>query len=78
MDATDNSLPQFKKTPHLFSLASVDMTLLTTLILVSPYSLAILNGISRSMVSPDYEIERNPPCFRSARSLDWISEAILA
>lgn len=53
VDATESSLPQFIKTPQSFSLARVLLTLLTTLILCRPWSLAILNGINRSIVSPD-------------------------
>lgn len=77
VEATDNSLPQLRKTPQLFSLASVDMTLLTTLSLVNPASFAILNGINRSIVSPDYETEIKPPFF-IFRSFSVISDAILA
>lgn len=77
VEATDNSLPQLRKTPQLFSLASVDMTLLTTLSLVNPASFAILNGINRSIVSPDYETEIKPPFF-IFKSFSVISDAILA
>jgi len=55
----------------------VDITLLTTFNLVKPAALAILKGISKSIVSPDYETDRKPP-FLISRSLSIISEAILA
>jgi len=74
--ATENSLPQFRKTPQVFSLARVELTLLTTLILYNPFSSASLNGISKSIVSPLYEILKNPPfCF--GKSLFLISLAII-
>ena len=78
--ATESSLPQFKNTPQSFSLARVLITLFTTLTLYRPSSLASLNGISRSIVSPDYEIDRNPDVegFKGARSSLVISDAILA
>jgi len=53
VDATENSLPQFRKAPHSFSRASVELILFTTLILYCPIFLANLNGMSKSMVSPD-------------------------
>lgn len=53
VEATESSLPQFKKTPQFSSRAKVDITLLTTFNLVRPYSFASLKGINRSMVSPD-------------------------
>ena len=72
VDATDNSLPQLRNTPQLSSLDNVDITLLTTLILVSPHSFASLKGINKSIVSPDYDTERKPPpppkCFILVRS----------
>jgi hypothetical protein len=52
VEATDNSLPQFKNTPQFSSLARVDMTLLTIFSLVKPASFAFLKGIKRSIVSP--------------------------
>ena len=77
VEATDNSLPQFKYTPQFSSLARVELTLFTTLSLVKPANFAYLNGIKRSIVSPDYETDKNPP-FLIRRSLSSISEAILA
>jgi hypothetical protein len=47
------SLPAFKNIPHFASLAKVDSTLLTILNLVSPNSPASVNGLSKSVVSPD-------------------------
>lgn len=78
VDATDSSLPQFKKTPQVSSLASVLMTLLTTLMRLSPQSLAFLKGIRRSMVSPDWETLKKPPLAMPFSSLSVISEAIRA
>ncbi len=77
VEATDNSLPQFKKTPQFSSLARVDMTLFTTLSLVRPACLAILKGMRRSIVSPDYETAMKPP-FLTFKSFNPISEAVLA
>ena len=70
VEATESSRPQFKNTPHCSSRARVDITLLTTFILVRPCFFAMRKGIRRSMVSPDWEIERNPPYLISSRSVD--------
>jgi hypothetical protein len=78
VDATDSSLPQFKNTPHFSSLARVDITLLTTLSLVNPSTFANLNGISRSIVSPLYDTDRNPPFLIPYKSYLVISDAIFA
>lgn len=77
VEATESSRPQFKKTPQFSSLARVDITLLTTLILVKSKSLALLKGMSKSMVSPDWETDRKPP-FLMFKSISVISDAILA
>ena len=50
--ATENSLPQFKNMPQSFSLARVELTLFTILILYNPAFYASLNGINKSIVSP--------------------------
>jgi hypothetical protein len=63
------SFPAFKKIPHLASLARVDSTLLTILNLVNPSSPASLNGLSKSVVSPDYDTQRRPPLFKGKSSL---------
>ena len=56
-----NSLPALRKIPHLAPRARVDSTLFTILNLTNPFSPAYAKGLSRSVVSPDYETERNPP-----------------
>ena len=53
VDAILVSLPAFRKTPHLASLASVYSTLLTILNLLIPSFPPILNGARTSVVSPD-------------------------
>jgi hypothetical protein len=70
VDATDSSRPQFKKTPHFSSRASVLITLFTTLIRVRACYLARRNGINKSIVSPDCEMDRNPPCLMPSKSVD--------
>lgn len=77
VEATDSSRPQFKNTPQFSSLARVDMTLLTMLSLVKLKSFALLNGISKSMVSPLCDTDKNPP-FLILKSMSVISDAILA
>ena len=72
--ATENSLPQFKNIPQSFSLASVEFTLFTILILYKPFYYASLNGINKSIVSPLWEILKNPP-LDFGKSLLFISLA---
>lgn len=72
--ATENSLPQFKNMPQSFSLASVELTLFTIFIRYKPFCYAILNGINKSIVSPLWEILKNPP-FDLGKSLLLISLA---
>ena len=65
------------KTPQSFSRAKVLLTLLTTFILCNPCSSAILNGISKSMVSPDWltQIMAARCGFLKVKSYNVISEA---
>jgi hypothetical protein len=60
----------------LASLARVDSTLFTMLNLLIPSFPASLKGPRRSVVSPDYETQSNPP-FLLGKSLFCISDAIL-
>ena len=53
VEATLDSLPAFRKTPHLASRAKVDSTLLTMLNLLMPSLAASLKGTNKSVVSPD-------------------------
>ena len=78
MLAIEISLPAFRKIPHLVSRASVDSTLFTIEISLMDAYFAKARGVSRSVVSPDYETNKTPAC-----SLSWgksdiaISEPIL-
>lgn len=53
VEATLDSFPALRKTPHFASLARVDSTLLTILNLLMPSFPAILKGAKTSVVSPD-------------------------